>query len=99
MPLQGPEQKIWKSLSAASVINGVSPLGLASVETFRPQTNSQENRRVLLGLWIPLGCLAEVFNCVKTLPGPVHTNGGPGEVSSGASWRKAQILEPLCHGL
>lgn len=44
---RGPEQKTWKSLS---MISEMSLLGPVSVKTLRPQTNSQENRRVLLGL-------------------------------------------------
>lgn len=44
---RGPEQKTWKFLS---MIKEMSFLGHVSVKTLRPQTNSQENRRVLLGL-------------------------------------------------
>lgn len=48
------EQKIWKSLSAASVINELL-LCVMSVKTLRPQTNEQETG-VLPGLWIPWVC-------------------------------------------
>lgn len=39
---RGPEQKTWKSLSAASITSEMSPLGRVTVETLRPQTYLEE---------------------------------------------------------
>ena len=53
---------------------------------------------MLLGLWMPSVCLAEVFIPVNALPGPVRTHWVSQKVSLGALRSRAWILEPLCRG-